>query len=217
MNQQTAVVLGATGLVGSHVLEQLLNDDAFAKVRVLVRRPLNIHHPKLETEIVDFNNYDEYKAKLGKGDCIFCCIGTTNANVKGDKTEYRKIDFDIPVNAARFGKEAGFEQYLLISAMGANTHNRIFYSRLKGEVEELIATFGFNCFHIFRPSFLLGKRKEERRGESIFKAISGALAFITPSRYKPIEASVVAAAMVKAAKIKTPGMHINYYKEMMAK
>ncbi|MBX9783819.1 MAG: NAD(P)H-binding protein [Chitinophagaceae bacterium] len=217
MNQQTAVVLGATGLVGSHVLEQLLNDDAFIKVRALVRRPLNMQHPKLETAIVDFNNYDDYKAKLGKGDCIFCCIGATHANVKGDKAEYRKIDFDIPVNAARFGKEAGFEQYLLVSAMGANSNSRIFYSRLKGEVEELIATFSYKCFHVFRPSFLLGNRKEQRTGESIFKALSKALAFITPSRYKPIEAATVAAAMIKAAKTGTPGLHINYYGEMKAK
>ena len=116
MNGQTAVVLGATGLIGSHVLEQLLNDDAFIKVRVLVRRPLELQHPKLEVCITDFNNYADYQSKLGTGNCIFCCIGTTNANVKGDKALYRTIDFDIPVNAARFGKEAGFQQFLLVSA-----------------------------------------------------------------------------------------------------
>ena len=168
MNGQTAVVLGSTGLIGSQVLNQLLNDDAFTKVRVLVRRPLNITDPKLEVCITDFSNYTDYQTKLGKGDSIFCCIGTTNAKVKGDKALYRTIDFDIPVNAARFGKDAGFQQFLLVSAVGANSKSSIFYSRLKGEVEEVIETFHFKSFHVFRPSVLLGNRNEERMGDVKF-------------------------------------------------
>jgi uncharacterized protein YbjT (DUF2867 family) len=217
MNQQTAVVLGATGLIGSHLLQQLLNDDAFAKVQVLVRKPVNITHPKLETQLVDFNNYDDYKNKLGTGDCIFCCIGTTNANVKGDKAEYRKIDFDIPVNAARFGKEAGFSQYLIVTALGANSNSRIFYNRLKGEVEEVIATFGYPSLHIFRPSFLLGNRAEQRAGETTFKSIFKAIAFLLPSSMKPVEAADVARAMIKTAKKGKAGMNIYYFKEIMEK
>ena len=104
-------------------------------------------------------------SSLCTGDCIFSCIGTTSSNVKGDKVLYRSIDFDIPVNAARFGSEAGFKQYLLVSAIGADAHSRIFYSRLKGEVEEVIATFPFDGLHIFRPSLLVGERKEKRLGE----------------------------------------------------
>ncbi len=215
MNGQTAVVLGATGLIGSEVVKQLLNDDGFTKVRVLVRRPLEINHPKLETIITNFSNYEEYKSNLGKGDCIFSCIGTTNAKVKGDKTLYRTIDFDIPVNAARFGKEAGFKQFLLVSAAGADSSSRIFYSRLKGEVEEVICTFNYYSFHIFRPSFLLGNRKEKRLGEIIGKFFMKTIDFITPGRYKSIQSSFVAAAMVRAAKKSTGGLIIYYYKDMI--
>ncbi len=217
MAAQTAVVIGASGLVGSLVVKQLLADDAFDKVRVLVRKPLQLSHAKLEQQVVDFSNYDDYQTKLGTGDCIFCCIGTTNANVKGNQTEYRKIDFDIPVNAARFGHEAGFEHYLLVSAMGANAQSRIFYSRLKGEVEEVIGTFQFKSFHIFRPSFLLGKRTEQRIGETIGKALSKLFAFIIPSKYKPIEAEAVAKAMVTAAKKQNSGTAVYYYADMTKK
>lgn len=214
MSTQTAVVLGASGLVGSYVVQNLLEDDSFTTVRVLVRKPLLLQHPKLEQQLVNFTNYEEYKKKLGTGNCIFCCIGTTKANVKSDETEYRKIDFDIPVNAARFGSEAGFQQFLLVSAVGANSKSRIFYSRLKGEVEEVIGTFHFTGFHIFRPSFLLGNRKEKRMGELIAKTISKIFSFLIPSNYKPIEASDVAAAMVKTAIAKEEGCKIYYYQDM---
>lgn len=217
MHQQTAVIIGSTGLIGSTLLQQLLNDDAFTIVRILVRKPVNIEHPKLQTVFVDFNNYDDYKTKLGTGDCIFCTIGTTNANVKGNKTDYRKIDFDIPVNAARFAKEAEFKQYLLVTALGANSKSRLFYNRLKGEVEDVIATFEFPSFHIFRPSFLLGKRREQRAGETIFKSIFKALAFLLPSSMKPVEAADVAKAMIAASKKGKAGMNIYYFKEMMEK
>jgi uncharacterized protein YbjT (DUF2867 family) len=217
MKQQTAVVIGSTGLVGSHLLEQLLSDDAFETVKILVRKPINIQHPKLQQQIVNFNDYADYQSKLGTGNCIFCCIGTTNANVKGDKAEYRKIDFDIPVNAARFGKEAGFEQFLIVTAQSANSNSRIFYNRLKGEVEEVITTFGFSCLHIFRPSFILGNRKEQRGGEGFFKQLFKTISFMLPSSWKPIEASAIAAAMINAVKSGKQGMNLYYYKEMMGK
>lgn len=217
MNQQTAVVLGATGLIGSHLLEQLLADDSFGIVRILVRKPVAVQHTKLQTVITDFANYEQYQKDLGTGDCIFCCIGTTNAQVKGNKTEYRKIDFDIPVNAARFGKEAGFQQFLIVTAASANSNSSIFYNRLKGEVEEVIATFSYQALHIFRPSFLLGNRAEQRMGERIVKSIFKAIAFLLPSSWKPIEAADVAKAMIATAKKGKAGMNIYYFKEMTEK
>ena len=215
MNGQIAVVIGATGLVGSALVHQLLSDDAFDRVRILVRRAVDLQHPKLEICITDFSDYEQYQQQLGKGDCIFCCIGTTMAQVKGNKALYRTIDFDIPVNAARFGKAAGFQQYLLVSAVGANSKSRFFYTRLKGEVEEIIATFGFKSFHIYRPSFLLGNRIEERRGERIGIALFRFLQFLIPSNYKGIDVADVAKAMIRSAKQKLAGIHVYYYRQMI--
>lgn len=214
MNGQTAVVLGATGLIGSSLVEQLLSDDAFLRVRVLVRKPISIQHPKLEVFITDFSDYNIYRKNLGTGDCIFSCIGTTNANVKGDKLLYRSIDFDIPVNAARFGKEAGFKQFLLVSAIGADARSRIFYSRLKGEVEEMIAGYKFKSFHVFRPSFLLGRKQGERTGESIVSNLFRVFSFLVPSKYKAINGATVAKAMLTAAKEGKEGLSVYYYNEM---
>ncbi|MEJ8842761.1 NAD(P)H-binding protein [Lacibacter sp. H375] len=215
MNGQTAVVLGATGLIGSSLVEQLLADEAFLRVRVLVRKPISIQHPKLEVFITDFSDYDVYRKILGTGDCIFSCIGTTNANVKGDKLLYRSIDFDIPVNAARFGKEAGFSQFLLVSAIGADARSRIFYTRLKGEVEEMIASYKFKSFHVFRPSFLAGRKQNERTGEKILTTMFRLLSFLIPSNYKAINGATVAKAMRKAAKEGKEGLSVYYYNEMM--
>lgn len=214
MNGQTAVVLGATGLIGSSLVEQLLKDDTFSKVRVLVRRPISLTHPKLEVVITDFSDYEQYRKNIGTGDCLFSCIGTTNANVKGDKLLYRSIDFDIPVNAARFGKEAGFKQFLLVSAIGADARSRFFYTRLKGEVEEMIAGYKFNGLHIFRPSFLMGRKQNERPGEVVLTTLFRISSLLIPSKYKAIRASAVATAMLNAAKEGKNGLHIYYYKEM---
>ena len=103
MNKQTAVVIGATGLIGSHVVEELLKDDTFTIVRTLTRKPLTIIHPKLQQRMVNFNDMDDYKEKFGEGDVIFCSIGTTQKKVQGDKAAYNKVDYDIPVNAAQMG------------------------------------------------------------------------------------------------------------------
>ena len=130
---------------------------------------------------------------------------------------YRKIDFDIPVNAARFGKEAGFQQFTIITAATANSKSSIFYNRLKGEVEEVIATFQYQSFHIFRPSFIMGKRTEQRRGEKIFRFIFQAVAKILPATWRPIDAAAMATAMIHATKKGKPGMNLYYYKEMVQK
>lgn len=216
MNGQTAVVLGATGLIGSSLVEQLLADDTFSTVRVLVRRPIPIQHPKLEVLITDFTDYDAYRKNLGTGDCIFSCVGTTNANVKGDKLLYRSIDFDIPVNAARFGKEAGFKQFLLVSAIGADARSRFFYTRLKGEVEEMIAGYKFKSFHVFRPSFLVGRKQSERTGETLLTSLFRVFSFLIPSNYKAIRGASVAKAMLRAAKQEKEGLSVYYYSEMIA-
>lgn len=218
MQSLTAVVLGATGFIGEQLLQQLLNDPAFVKVRILVRRAVKLSHPKLEVEVVNFDNLKEFRQKLGRGHCIFCCIGTTQKKVKGDKAAYRKVDVDIPVNAAKMGKDAGFSKYLLVSAVGADTHSANFYLRLKGEVEREIADVNFNSFHAFRPSILLGDRKEFRLAESVGKGVMKGLSNLFLGRlkkYRGIAGEQVARAMVAAAKSEGKGMFVHHYNDMV--
>ena len=180
MRPQTAVVIGATGMIGSCLVKQLLDDEDFSIVRVLVRKPLNEKHPKLEVRIIDFDNPHDFRAHLGTGDCIFCCIGTTMKRVGGDKIAYRKVDYDIAVNAAKFGEDAGFTTYVLVSSVGANAAASNFYLRLKGEVERAIRSIGFKSLHVFQPSMLLGNRAEYRFGETILQgSIQSGIFFIS--------------------------------------
>ena len=218
MQPQTAVVLGATGLTGQFLVTLLLNDPAISTVRILVRKPVQLVHPKLEIAIVDFNNLADYRAKLGKGDAIFCCIGTTLGKVNGDKKLYRQIDLDIPLHAAQMGKDAGFTAYYLVSAVGANPHAVNFYLKLKGEVEAAISALQYLRFHVFRPSLVLGDRKEFRLTELIakgFMKVVGPL-FIGPiKKYRGMMAADIATAMVVAAQNPAHGMFVHYYADMM--
>jgi uncharacterized protein YbjT (DUF2867 family) len=157
MNELTAVVIGATGLTGNLVVEELLKDNSFKTVRILTRRNINIHHQKLQHEIVNFNDVDDYAKKFGEGDVIFCCIGTTQKKVKGDRVLYEKIDFDIPVNAAGIGIAKGFKKFLIVSAIGANENSSNFYLRLKGKTENTLKELPFQSLAIFQPSILNGK------------------------------------------------------------
>ncbi len=134
MQSITAIVLGSTGLIGEQLVQRLLDDETFEKVRILVRRPVELIHKKLEVQIVNFDDLDDFRIKLDKGDCIFCCIGTTQKQVKGDKDAYRKVDYDICVNAAKLAKEAGFKKYLLISSAGADAHANNFYLKIVNSV-----------------------------------------------------------------------------------
>ena len=205
---QTALILGASGLIGNNLLKLLLDSPSFSHVRALVRKPLGLSHPKLEEIIVDFQNMEQYKQAVGKGDVIFSCIGTTLKKVKGDKQLYKQIDFDIPVNAARFGIEAGYKQFVLISAHLANAKSMIFYNRLKGETEDIIQTFPFESIHIFRPSFLIGERKERRWLELTFGRLMVYLSPLLPDASKPIEASMVAKGMMQVVINGIKGNHI---------
>lgn len=192
----TATLIGATGLIGSHLLELLLADDKFGTVRILVRRPFELNHPKLEKKLVDFSDMESYRLALEGSDVIFCAIGTTQKKVKGDKEAYRKVDFDIPVNAARLGKLCGCETFVLVSSVGASSKSNNFYLKLKGEVEDAVNACGITHLHIVRPSLLLGKRKEYRFGERIAQAVMPVISFLLPKKYRPVQARQVAEEMV---------------------
>jgi uncharacterized protein YbjT (DUF2867 family) len=204
----TATLIGATGLIGGYLLDELLNDPFFDLVKILIRRPLDKNHPKLEKKMIDFNDSDSLLVALSNSDVVFCSIGTTQKKVKGDKEAYRKIDFDIPVKLARFCKMTGCEKFILVSSVGANSGSNSFYLKLKGETEDAIKETGMKSLHIMRPSLLLGDRKEFRPGEDFSKVFMTALSFLIPPKYKAIRAKDVAKAMAVAAKKNEEGTFV---------
>lgn len=195
-----ATIIGATGLIGGHLLDMLLNDASFTTVRILIRRPLAISHSKLEKNLVDFNDMESFRLALEGTDVIFCCIGTTMKKMKGDQAAYRKVDYDIAVNAAKLGKAKGCEKFVLVSAVGADSKSRNFYLRLKGETEEAVHHSGIESVYILRPSLLIGNRKEFRAGEKLATWLMPLFSFLLPAKYKPVKASDVARAMITAIK-----------------
>lgn len=208
--------MGSTGLIGSQVLDLLIKDESIVSVRILVRRPVELEHLKLQVKVIDFADLEAFREGIRGSDAVFCAVGTTNNKVKGDKMAYRQVDYDIPVCAARCCAETGGKQFLLVSSVGADKHSRNFYLKLKGEVEEAVKSLDLPSISIFRPSMLLGKRNESRPMETVAQVISKPLSFLFPSKYKPIDAASVARAMVAEAKQCKPGARIYHYQEIMA-
>jgi len=206
---RSALLLGASGLVGGHCLRLLLEDQSYGKVIAFVRKPIALQHPKLEQHVVDFDHPEKF-AHLIKVNDVFCCLGTTIKKA-GSQEAFRKVDFSYPVKIAKIAAQNGVEQFLIITALGANPKSSIFYNRVKGEVEETITKLPLKAIHIFRPSLLLGKRQERRIGEKIgeppLKGLKVLL--VGPFRkYRAIEAIVVAGAMNKVAKKELLGVNI---------
>lgn len=217
MKEQTAVVIGATGLIGNHLINELLNDDDFTIIRILVRKPIAIQNPKLQQEVVDFNDENNFSEKVGSGDAIFCCVGTTIKKVKGDLKEYEKVDLHIPVNAAKIGVTNNFSKYLVISSAGANAKSKNFYLRIKGQMENAVKQFPYNRISIFRPGQLLGNRNEYRRGEKIIQRATTFLSlflFGNLKKYHSVKALDVAKAMIEESKIEEKGIFILEYPEI---
>jgi uncharacterized protein YbjT (DUF2867 family) len=214
MAGKTATLIGATGLIGSHLLQLLLVDPDFEKIKILIRKPFALEHPKLEKKLVDFNDSDSLLVAIDDSNVLFSAVGTTQRKVKGDKEAYRKVDYDIPVKAARFCKLTGCEKFILVSSVGANSKSNAFYLKLKGEVEDVVQSVGLNSVYIMRPSMLLGDRKEFRLGEKIGSPVMKAISFLLPSKYKPIQAKQVAKAMLAAAKKEEEGFFVWEYSEI---
>ena len=218
MSEKIAAIIGATGMIGNYLLEALLKDNYFDIVRAIVRRPCQKTSAKIEMKLVEFNDAESFKLALEGCETIFCCIGTTQKNVKGDKVQYRKIDFDIPLKAARFGKEVGCKKFIIVSSVGANSQSSTFYLKLKGELENAIHSVGLDAVHIIQPSMLLGNRKENRTGESLLqnsiKLISGLL-IGSLRKYKAIHGKTVATAMLNAAKKNDKGFFRYSYDQII--
>jgi uncharacterized protein YbjT (DUF2867 family) len=211
---KTALIAGSTGLIGSQLMQLLLNDDHYTIVKAISRKPLEITHPKLENIVLDFDRLTEHHDKL-KADDVFCCLGTTIKKVK-TKEKFRKVDFDYPVELAKLTKANGAEQYLLVSALGADKNSKIFYNQVKGEVEEAIGQIGFKSYHIFRPSLLMGDRNESRSGEEAGKVFFKYFGFLVPVKYKGIDSIKVARAMQQLAVLHQNGMQIHESKELQS-
>jgi uncharacterized protein YbjT (DUF2867 family) len=203
---RTALVAGATGLIGNQLIELLLADDYYDSVKAISRKPLVINSPKFENIVLDFDRMTEHHDAFAAND-IFCCLGTTIKKVK-TKEKFRKVDFDYPLELAKLGKANGAEQYLLVSALGADKKSNIFYNHVKGEVEEAIGQVGFKSYTIFRPSLLMGDRKESRSGEDAGKVLFKYFGFLVPVKYKGIDSSKVARAMQAVAMQAASGQRI---------
>ncbi len=217
--KSTAILLGATGLIGGHILDDLKSDPSFDVIKIIVRRPFEDNHPKVKVEVIDFDDQNQFESVMQGGDVIFSAIGTTQKKVKGNKEKYRKIDFDITLNAAKYGNSSGAKQFSVVSSVGADSKKSGFYLKLKGEVEDALIDLskeegGLQSLSIFRPSLLLGERSESRIGESIGQFFSKALSFLFPINMKPIKAKTVAKSMVEAAKLNEKGVQVYYYQEM---
>lgn len=215
MNAKTAAIIGSSGLIGSKLLELLLNDNYYNEVRVIVRQPVEFDNPAVIVKVIDFSDDASFKSAIAGSDALFCAVGTTQKKVKGDRAAYYKVDYDIPVKAAKFCKATGCPAFLIVSSVGAASKSKNFYLKLKGEVEDNLRGMKIASVSVFRPSMLLGKRKEFRLSEEIAKAVSAPLSFLFPSKYKPIKAEYVARAMITASKQALPGFNVYHYKEML--
>ena len=205
----SALLLGATGLVGGYVLDLLLDDPAFGRVVVLGRRPVDREHPKLEQHVADLARLQEH-AELFRVDDVFCCLGTT-IRAAGSREAFRRVDHDYVVDAARVAAAAGARRYLLVTATGADPGSRIFYNRVKGEAEAGVRAQPFQGVGILRPSLILGPRADRRPGEALAQRVAPGLAplLIGPlRRYRAVEARPVARAMVRLARERPRGVRV---------
>ena len=204
----SVLLVGATGLVGRECLRLLLADSAFGRIAVLTRRPLSpdVRSPKLETHVVDFDHLNEYDA-LFAVDAIVCALGTTIRQA-GSRTRFRTVDYEYPLAFARLGRRQGCEHFLIVSALGANPRSRVFYNRVKGELEDALRALGYPRLTIVRPSLLLGPRAELRLGEEVAKRVTRWLGPLVPRAFKPVEARAVATTLVNAARQKGTGTNV---------
>ena len=197
---KTALVFGSSGLIGGHLLNQLIKNDYYDKIKIFVRSEPEINDPKVEIIKTDFNNLENHREVI-KGDDCFFCIGTTKQN-SPDKNDYRRVELDVPKEIAQIAKSNSVNSFVFVSSGYADPKSSGDYLKFKGEVEEELKRLNFLKLGIMRPSFLLGDRKEKRVGEKIgifvFKLLSPL--FLGPlKKMKPIHSANVAKAMISAA------------------
>jgi uncharacterized protein YbjT (DUF2867 family) len=213
---RTALIVGSSGLVCSHCLKILLDETDYSQVIALVRSEMHLKHEKLNQQVIDFEQLNKY-GHLFKVDDVFCCLGTTIRKA-GSQKNFARVDLEYVFKTAEVAREKYVKQFLLVSAMGANPRSPVFYNRIKGLAEESVIKFRFDSTLIFRPSLLLGERKEFRLGEEVAKKLMMPLSRLMVGglkRYKPIHAETVAKAMVESAKKNLTGLRIFDSDEIM--
>ncbi|MDP2337908.1 MAG: NAD(P)H-binding protein [Bacteroidota bacterium] len=203
---KTANVIGASGFVGQQLVSQLLNHPEFEKVRVFVRRGTGISNPKLDEQIIDFDQPDSWKS-LVQGDVLFSTMGTTIKTAKTKENQYR-VDFTYQYEFAKAAAENGVSVYVLFSSMGANPKSSVFYSRIKGELEDTVEKMNFKKMLIFRPSILDGDRQEKRAGEKFGLFVTRFLTHFILKNYRPTPVDVLAAKMIRLSLEQSEGFRM---------
>ncbi len=210
-----AVIIGATGLVGSHLLEEILEDERFAGVVVLTRRSTGVSHPKLTEHLIDFDDAGSW-TDLIKGDILYLCLGTTRAKAGGKQSQY-KVDHTYQYRLAEAAAANNIPDLVLVSSAGANAGSRLFYLRIKGELEEDLRPLDFVKRVFIRPGSLTGPRKEKRVMEHIGIAGLRMLNYLGIMRkMRPIHAQTVAHAMINASFNAPEGTHVYELEEVFA-
>jgi uncharacterized protein YbjT (DUF2867 family) len=215
MEKRNALITGATGLVGGSLLTQLLADELYERVVIITRKSIDVKHPKLIQQQIDFDSIESLKLNFQIDD-VFCALGTT-IKTAGSQDAFYKVDYTYVVNLGKWCAANGVKRFLIVSAMGASAKSGIFYNRVKGEMETAVSQLNISQIQIFRPSLLMGNRKEKRGGEKIAQAVMGTLGFLFAGpllKYKGIHADVVAKAMIKCAKEDANGFTVYESGEM---
>ncbi|MFC7678872.1 NAD(P)H-binding protein [Paenibacillus sp. GCM10028914] len=207
----TAIVAGATGLVGRELVKMLLNHPAYNRVVVLVRREIGLSHPKLEERHISFDRLEqEVEGEMFKDADVFCSLGTTIKQA-GSQEAFRRVDHDYPLALGRVARQNGAASFIIVTAMGSSDRSKLFYNRVKGETERDLALLGLSRLVVLKPSLMFGDRAENRPGERaaivIFRLI-GALMIGPLARYRAIESRIVSQVMVLAARREGPSLEV---------
>jgi uncharacterized protein YbjT (DUF2867 family) len=192
---RTALIAGATGLVGGELVKKLIESEEYGSVHIIVRRTLGVSHPKLQEHIIDFENLEEFDPKCHIDD-FYCTLGTTIKKA-GGKDAFRKVDFDYVIYFAKLARKLNCQCFCVVSAMGANPKSAFFYNRVKGEMERALKNSNLKKLVIIRPSLITGDRKEKRFGESFAKSLMKIIDPIIPLKYRSVSAKKIANAMYR--------------------
>ena len=198
---KTALIFGSSGLIGSYLLDLIIKDNNYNKIKLFVRSESKVVNSKIEIIKVDFDNLENHKNSIIGDDCFFC-IGTTRKNTP-DKNEYIKIEYNLPLDVAKLAKSNSINNFIYISSLGANSNSAGLYLKNKGQTEEELIKLNFPNLSILRPSILLGKRRENRIGEKIGIFVMKTLSPLflgKMKKYKPIKVEHVAKTMLQVAK-----------------